>query len=120
MNVNSINNNNYNKINFKSGLSKKILDMEHNANIEEIKNFFWDYTYRDWWDFSYNLNFKDNKAYAVASKLAAEIFIKFQKNMITERAIPNKNSYFPGAYMYIMKMNCRINLNLVWMRMYNF
>ena len=74
MKINKIQNN----TNFKSGLTKEIIQMEQKVQPGRIKTSLYNSSYKDWQDF-YILEFNKNKAHALASKLCTDIFIKFRE-----------------------------------------
>ena len=74
MQVNSIQNNS-----FKSGLTPQILKNEANVNPKKVENYFKNSPYNsNRYDFR-NLDLKNNKAYALAFRMCAEIFKKFSR-----------------------------------------
>ena len=64
--------------NFKSGMNAQILRMEKNIIPRHVENYFCNLPTRDWRSF-YNIDFKDNKAMATASRLCADIFNNMRK-----------------------------------------
>ena len=64
--------------NFKSGMNAQILRMEKNIIPRHVENYFCNLPTKDWRSF-YNIDFKDNKAMATASKLCADIFNNMRK-----------------------------------------
>lgn len=66
-----------NNMNFKSGLTPEILALEQKINPKRVESYFKNNRYSDWLDFQ-RLDFKNNKAYATASKLCFNIFKEFR------------------------------------------
>lgn len=64
--------------NFKSGMNAQILRMEKNIVPRHVENYFCNLETKDWRSF-YNIDFKDNKAMATASRLCADIFNNMRK-----------------------------------------
>ena len=64
--------------NFKSGMNAQILKMEKNIIPRHVENYFCNLPTADWRSF-YNIDFKDNKAMATASRLCADIFNNMRK-----------------------------------------
>ena len=67
-----------NPTNFKSGITPKILHIEKNIIPKQIENYFRNLPTKDFGSF-YNIDFKDNNAMALASKLCADIFNNLRK-----------------------------------------
>ena len=96
MNINKVEN----TTNFKSGLTPEILKMEKMTQSAKVAEYFKTSPYSDRLDFEANLDFKDNKAYALACKLCANIFIQLRK-MHNYRGICTENLVFPkGLYVF--------------------
>lgn len=71
--------NNIQQNTFKSGLTKQILEREANVRPKQIENYFKHSSYStSRYDFK-NLDLKDNKAYAAAFRMCAEIFKNFAR-----------------------------------------
>ena len=79
MQINRINNNiKYNT--FKSGLNKQILQKEARVRPGQVENYFIrNAGYRNGLRDFKNIDLKNNKAYAVAFRLCADIFKNFSK-----------------------------------------
>ena len=96
MNINKIQNN----TNFKSGLTKEIIQMEKKVQPGRIKTSLYNSSYRDWQDF-YTLEFKKNKAHALASKLCTDIFIKFREKHDYRKNLSMMDMVLPhGLYVF--------------------
>lgn len=65
-------------VNFKSGLTNEILEMEKNIRPKQVENYFKKSRYRDWQAF-YRIDLKGNKTHAAANRLCADIFINLRK-----------------------------------------
>ncbi len=63
---------------FKSGLTRQITELEKNTTPAKVKSYLKNLSYKDFTDF-YTLEFKKNKAVALACKMCANIFIQFRK-----------------------------------------
>lgn len=63
---------------FKAGLTKQLLKKEAHINPKQVENYFLTSPYRSRYNFN-NLDLKNNKAYAFAFRLCAEIFKNFSK-----------------------------------------
>ena len=74
MNICSVQNN----TNFKAGLTKQIMQKEKSIRVSDVKNQLTHSPYRDWQDL-YLLDFRGNKAHALACKMCAKIFVQFKK-----------------------------------------
>ena len=90
----------YDNTNFKSGLTKGFVQMEKTVQPEKIKEYFINSSYKDVLDFEHNLDFKNNKTYALACKLCANIFIQLKKRL-NYGGICTQNAVFPtGLYVF--------------------
>jgi len=67
-----------NNVNFKSGLTQEILEMEKKINPGQVENYFRKSSYRDWQAF-YRIDLKGNGTHAVASWLCADVFKNLRK-----------------------------------------
>ena len=67
-----------NNINFKSGLTKEILEMERKIKPGQVENYFRKTPYRDWQAF-YRIDLKGNKTHAIANRLCADVFKNLRK-----------------------------------------
>ena len=90
-----------NNIDFKAGLTKQIMEVEKNTNPAKVQEYFKSSPYTDWLDFKYNLDFKDNKAFALACRMCANIFTKFREKHDYRFGFSNLNLIFPrGIYAF--------------------
>ena len=64
--------------NFKSGLAQSALNLEKKISIDGANKYFQKSKYKDHGDF-FQLDFKNNKAYAAASILCSKIFAELRK-----------------------------------------
>ena len=72
--------NNIQNTNFKSGLTAQILERESCIVPKQVENYFKNSPYNcNYYNFK-NLDLKDNKAYALALRMCAEIFKNFSRN----------------------------------------
>ena len=83
-----------NNINFGSGLTKQILEAEQKTKPYMIKRYFQQSNYKDWADF-YNIDFKNNKACALASRMCADIFKGFRKKHDYRNSYSMQELVFP-------------------------
>lgn len=88
-------------IGFNAGFKKQILELEKNTNPAKIKAYFKQSPYTDWHDFNSSLNFNDNKAYALACRMCAKIFIELRKKHDYRHYSSAQNLVFPrGIYVF--------------------
>ena len=90
-----------NNTGFKAGLTSQIMEIEKHTNPAKVQEYFKASPYTDWLDFRYNLDFKDNKAFALACRMCANIFKKFREKHDYRFGFSNLNLIFPrGIYAF--------------------
>lgn len=87
-------------INFKSGITPQILEMERKIIPRYTESYFRNLENKDWRSF-YNIDFKDNKAMAAANRLCADIFNTMRKFFDYRKGRSSQELLYPqDLYVY--------------------